>query len=350
MQVVRISRAGVVEYSIQVTNIPLDQAGARFLEVDQFLKAHDAAPVSVHAFGPTPGATLVTAFKELSPSAAWVISNNDFVSLQVWAIQGCTVNPVEMEGKVLGWTFEDASARYCRLEGILPQQVTEPRGAQAREAFDRMNAALESVGMTFHQVVRTWLFIDHILDWYGEFNKARHAFFTEHQIFDGLVPASTGVAGQNSMNAALQTGLLAVQPKNGLVRAEAVPSPLQCPALEYGSAFSRAVEIQTPDHRRLMISGTASIAIEGHTLHLDDFENQVKCTYDVVHAILASRGMEWRDVCRAILYFKHADGLRRSQAIHAQWGLPLVPAALAEFDICRGDLLFEIELDALKSR
>ncbi len=350
MQVVRSSRAGVVEYSIQAANIPLEEAGKHFLEVDQFLKAHDAVPVSVHAFGPKPDATRITAFKKLSPSAAWVISNNNFVSLQIWAMQGCTVTPVEMEGKVLGWTFEDASARYCRLEGILPQQANQPRGVQAREAFDRMNTVLDSVGMTFHHVVRTWLFIDHILDWYGEFNEVRHAFFTEHAIFDGLVPASTGVAGRNLADAALQTGLLAVQPKNGLVRTEAVPSPLQCPALEYGSAFSRAVEIQAPDHRRLMVSGTASIALEGHTLHLNNLEKQIQCTYQVVHAILTSRGMDWPDVCRAILYFKHPDGLRRSQAAHAQHGLPLVPAAFAEFDICRGDLLFEIELDALKVR
>lgn len=350
MQVVRISRSGIIEYFIHATNIPVERAAQQFLEVIQFLHAHEAAPASVNAFGPRPDAALEDTFKQMSPSAAWVISNNNSISLQIWAIQGCALTPVESEGNILGWTFEDATARYCRLEGILPQHLSAPRGVQASEAFNRMNTALGCIGMNFHHVVRTWLFIDHILDWYGEFNHARHDFFSQHQVFDGLVPASTGVAGENAANVALQTGLLAIVPKNGSVHAEAVPSPLQCPALEYGSAFSRAVEMQAPDHRRLMISGTASIALEGHTCHLDDLNGQMKCTYDVLHAILTSRGMDWTDVCRAILYFKLPDGMIRSQAIHAQWGLPLLPAAFAEFDICRGDLLFEVELDALKTR
>ncbi|HPO15162.1 MAG TPA: hypothetical protein PLI09_17090 [Candidatus Hydrogenedentes bacterium] len=350
MQVVRISRSGIAEYFIHITNISVEQAAQHFLKVMQFLQAQNAAPASVTAFGPRPEAILEAAFKKISPSASWVISNNNSISLQIWAIEGCALTPIESEGNIFGWTFEDANARYCRLEGILPQHLSAPRSVQALETFDCMNAALGRIGMTFHHVVRTWLFIDHILDWYGEFNQARHDFFHRRQIFDGLVPASTGVAGENLANAALQAGLLAIQPKNGSVRAEAVPSPLQCPALEYGSAFSRAVEVQAPDHRRLMISGTASIALEGHTCHLDDLNGQIKCTYDVLHAILASRGMDWPDVCRAILYFKLPDGLPRSLAIHAQWGLPLLPAAFAEFDICRGDLLFEVELDAIKTR
>ena len=68
--------------------------------------------------------------------------------------------------------------------------------------------------------------------------------------------------------------------------AAAVPSPLQCPALDYGSSFSRAVELVAGDHRRLFVSGTASISPEGHTLHVGDVDAQVARTMEVVEAML----------------------------------------------------------------
>jgi hypothetical protein len=45
------------------------------------------------------------------------------------------------------------------------------------------------------------------------------------------------------------SGLLAVKTKSKGVRAFEVRSPLQSAAVEYGSSFSRAVEIDLPDHR-----------------------------------------------------------------------------------------------------
>ena len=132
------------------------------------------------------------------------------------------------------------------------------------------------------------------------------------------------------------------------MRAFEVRSPLQSAALEYGSSFSRAVELDLPDHRRLYISGTASINPNGITVHVGDPKAQVALTMKVVHAILASRGMDWADVTRGLAYFRHAEDAPLFENYRINNNIPLFPVVIAENCICRDDLLFEIEVDAIK--
>jgi enamine deaminase RidA (YjgF/YER057c/UK114 family) len=127
----------------------------------------------------------------------------------------------------------------------------------------------------------------------------------------------------------------------------AVQSPKQSDALEYGSSFSRAAEIAMPDHRRLLVSGTASIDSEGNSVNIGDVEAQVAFTMQVVGAILQSRGMDFSDVTRAIAYFKHAEDAPVFDKYCIDSKLLQLPLISAQGDICRDDLLFEIEVDAI---
>ena len=78
-------------------------------------------------------------------------------------------------------------------------------------------------------------------------------------------------------------------------------------------------------------------------------DRQVELTLDVVHAILASRGMDWKDVCRGIGYFKRlADAPALDRALAAR-GIAPLPLISANTDICRDELLFEMEVDAVSA-
>jgi hypothetical protein len=70
----------------------------------------------------------------------------------------------------------------------------------------------------------------------------------------------------------------------------------------------------------------------------------------VVGAILDSRGMGWEDSSRAVAYFRNMDHLPLLARYCEERGLPPLPVAVAHADICREELLFEIELDAVKAR
>lgn len=282
----------------------------------------------------------------------WVQEGNGggqpVAGIQVHALGGLEVQPVRLAGQTVGAVFEDDAARYCVLSGLQPADARARREAQAQATLERMDQALAAVGMSFAHVFRTWFYLDDILDWYGEFNRVRNAFFRQRGVYDGVVPASTGVGGRNAAGTALVADLLALVPKHPAVRCLAVPSPRQCPALDYGSSFSRAVEVSLPGQRRLYVSGTASILPDGRTAHVGDAAAQVELTMEVVAAILAARGMTWNDAVRGIGYFKHME----DAPVFDRWclarGLASVPVILAKNDICRDDLLFEIELDAVR--
>ena len=268
-------------------------------------------------------------------------------SSQVMAVSGIETIPVMLDGKVVGRIYEDTNARYCRLAGLIPDDLKAGRADQTRRVFERIQEALQSVEMEFTDVVRTWLYLDDLLTWYDEFNVVRTAFFNRYGVFDRMVPASTGIGAANPFVAALMTDVYAVVPKNGLCTIEAVPSPLQCPAISYKSSFSRAVEIKYPSHRHLLVSGTASIHPDGSTAHIANPVKQVELTMRVVQAILESRDMGWKDVTRGIAYFKDMKYLPIYQQYCSQNNIVSFPLAVSHADICRDDLLFEIEVDAV---
>ncbi len=275
---------------------------------------------------------------------------DNLCGVHLWAISGVKTAPVHLGGRRVGTLFEDQFGRYLRLVGLLPTDAALPRPQQADGIFRQMEAALASQRMTFAHVLRTWFYNDDILAWYREFNGVRNAFFRDRGVFNGMMPASTGVAGRNAIEAGLITGLIAIDAKDPAVRAFAVPSPLQSSAADYGSSFSRAVELDLPDHRRLYVSGTASIDRTGKTVFLGDCRAQVRQTMEVVQAILRSRDMDWTDVTRSLVYFKRASDAPLFEAFRKEAGWPLFPAIVVENDICRDDLLYEIEVDAIKTK
>jgi enamine deaminase RidA (YjgF/YER057c/UK114 family) len=274
--------------------------------------------------------------------------DGNIYSMQAVAISGIKPNPVKLDGRDIGFCYEDGHARYCRLRGILPADPKASRAEQTHSAFQIMKAALERNGFSFTDTVRTWIYLDQLLDWYGDFNRVRTEFFKETDIFNHMVPASTGIGASNPFGAAIMMDVLAVQPKTAQVKIQAVDSPLQNPALDYKSSFSRAVEMKFPTHRSLLISGTASIDPEGETVYLDDPEKQIRLTMKVIKAILESRDMDWCDLFRGIAYFKDMDYLPIYRRVAAELGIPRFPLAVSHADVCRHDLLFEIEVDAVK--
>ncbi len=271
-------------------------------------------------------------------------------SVQALALSGKAPRPVRSGGRNIGFVYEDAFARYCRLWGLLPADRTGSRSAQARSVFETAAALLAQAGFHMTDIVRTWLFLDRLPEWYEDFNAVRTGFFTEVGIFGHRIPASTGIGARNPFGAAVTMNVFAVRPKSPELTIQAVASPFQNPALDYGSYFSRAVEIGSPSHRSLLISGTASIARDGKTMYPDAPGEQIRFTMNAIKALLESRGMRWRDLFRGIAYFRDWDWIPLFRQVAAEFGIAPFPLAVAQAEICRPDLCFEIEVDAVQVR
>jgi len=347
LHVITLSRGPIEELFITATPHNGGSFARMFSDVRRVVSDARATIVTTDVFGiPSEEQAGLKALRDVWGKVDWPVTWLDEVDegptagisltgVQIHAIRGADVQRIRVADRVVGSIFQDKYARHCYLGDLWSGNSATPRGVQARETFELMETVLRQVGMTFDHVVRTWLYLEHILDWYGELNTVRNQFYRERGTFDKLVPASTGIGGANAID------LLDPDAKTF-----AVPSPLQCPALEYGSSFSRAVEVDLPDHRAIWVSGSASIEPGGKTAYLDDIKGQVQLTMDVVEAILKSRRMSWQDVTRGVAYVKHAEFAAAFYDYCARNKLQM-PFITTENDVCRDDLLFEIEVDAI---
>jgi enamine deaminase RidA (YjgF/YER057c/UK114 family) len=286
----------------------------------------------------------------MSVPTTWVCgdgcSGEHFAGMQAICARGVEVRNIHLDGQLVGRAYADEFGEYCYLGGVLPANPAGERRQQARSVFERMEAALKQVGMDFTCVVRTWLYLNRLLEWYGPFNEVRSEFFKERGVFGRIIPASTGIGAGNAAGAAVLAGAMAIKPRSPDLRVYPVGSPMQCQAINYRSAFSRAMEVARPGLRQLYISGTASIDPDGVSVHANDPAAQIDLTMRVVHAILRSRNMDWADCTRMVAY--HTD--MRSVELFGDWcrrqGLIDPPVIHAHAKVCREDLLFELEADA----
>ncbi len=269
---------------------------------------------------------------------------------RVWqkvSVSGGDFRPVNFAGRRVGVFLKSNNIEQILIFGLVPQNVSASPGEQASEIFSAFKSLLGENGFDFTDTVRTWFYNRDILAWYPEFNGVRTRFFAENGVFGRLVPASTGIGAHNSAGAAICAGLHAVRSRAGNSVAQAVESPLQSSAMKYKSSFSRAVEIAFPGHRKLYISGTASIDKSGESVHIGDSPAQLAETMRVVEALLRSRGMDWENVSRAIAYFRRASDIPLFKKFCDEKKLPPLPAIAVNATICRDNLLFELEADAI---
>ena len=255
-------------------------------------------------------------------------------------------------GKVL----EVAGARYLYLSAVtgLEERGRLPEGgeAQARQMFENARALLEANGSDFSHVVRTWIYLPHILQWYREFNAARTAAYERFGIFEeswsGVLPASTGIQGAGLGPAQCLMDLVAVEALTGEnLTVRRINNPRQSEATSYGSSFSRAVEVTHGGVSRLYVSGTASINERGETVYVNDLEGQVFHTMMSVGTLLGLCGAGWQDVCMATAFFKKADHIPTFERVLRTLGVPGFPVVSTVADVCRPELLFELEATAV---
>jgi len=119
------------------------------------------------------------------------------------------------------------------------------------------------------------------------------------------------------------------------------------------SSFSRGLRIDLNGLTILLISGTASIDERGETVHVGDFNAQLRRTYDNITGLLAAEGATWKDVVRTTCYLRdmerdYAAFNEGRTAFFAEQGLDPLPASTGiQAILCRPELLIEIEAIAM---
>ncbi|HUS86877.1 MAG TPA: hypothetical protein VMW76_06540 [Bacteroidales bacterium] len=268
------------------------------------------------------------------------------ISVQIIGVTGAEVISFDTVQGAYGRYFTVNRVSYYFFTNYSNSQNTS-NGEKAYNLFCKLQDDTIKQGITFKNVIRTWIFLDNILTWYNDFNSARSRFFKENEILTDVVPSSTGIGIGNPSESSLVISGYAVRSDHPGLVIRVVPSPFQCPAINYSSSFSRAVEIKDGKSRRLLISGTASIDRRGITLHKEDIESQIVHTMRVVEAILESRKFSWKNMVRSIAYFSDAASIDIFLKHCKENSIDPGPILMVIGTICRDDLLFEIEVDAI---
>ncbi len=357
IEIITVERESICEYFITAAPQAGDSARQTFIALKDAVNSLGVEVIKMDVFGSDDFYDLCTEVLAdigiLSQwPVSWVIGNNCFLSdniagAQIYAVKGVDVKSLVVNSRTTGRIFQDSSVKYCHLSDIKALNTAASLNEQATETFERINSSLIAAGMKMTDIVRTWFYNDDILGWYDIFNNVRTKYYNNSKIFDNLLPASTGIGGGNPQKAANQVSLLALNSLDGAQRAREIKSPMQNPAGDYGSSFSRAMEIDAGDLCRLSISGTASIDPEGNTVYLDDVLKQTELTFKVAQAILNSRQMDFSHVVRGIAYFRYAKDATIFQEYCDRFGARKSTFIVSENVVCREDLLFEIELEAV---
>ena len=122
---------------------------------------------------------------------------------------------------------------------------------------------------------------------------------------------------------------------------------------EKPSSFSRGLRIDLDSVVILLISGTASIDEHGVSVHIGDFEAQLRRTYHNITGLLAAEGATWKDIVRTTCYLRDIerdyDVFNRVRTdFFREQGLDPLPASTGiQAILCRPELLIEIEAIAM---
>lgn len=233
-----------------------------------------------------------------------------------------------------------------------PTDSRPPLQAVAEVAYQSIFELLESHG--YNAVLRFWNYfhginrVSHGTERYRQFNVGRQDAFLSHgRSVIGNVPAACALG---SAAGGLQIAFLAAR-----AVMICIENPRQVSAYHYPSqygprspTFSRACLVNLRGHDMLFISGTASIV--GHeTQHRGDVAAQTRESMNNIHAVVAEANRraptaDFRlDGLAYKVYVRHLEDLGRVRHEMTQFVDPAVPAVFVQADVCRADLLVEIE-------
>ncbi len=273
-------------------------------------------------------------------------------------------------------------ARHNRIAWVHCAQVVPHAHAVgayqgAADGFVQIDHLLDSVDVRFDQVIRTWLYLGGIGETepggsrYQELNRARADFYRDIHFLNGraghrqprrVYPASTGIGADGR---GIMMSAIALRTDRDDIRAVPLENPRQTAAYDYSACyspaspkFSRAMALSCGSYATIFISGTASIT-NSETQHLGDAATQTRETLDNIDALISEAnlrrhglpglGTSLEGMGLVRVYIKRQEDYAQVRAI-CQHRLGELPAVYAIADVCRPDLLVEIEGIAFSSK
>ena len=357
-----VESASATEFYISATPgpkaPPRDQAQEIFSNISDVLRSEKAHILQERLFSTAPAMETLcrarsAAYGDLDDGVApALLVGKEGLSGPIAGVQVHAVSSkgkpevIGLKGDLVGRILRVPGRAYLTLSGISDLQDSQAP-AQAKAMMKKVEAALRQLGADFLSVPRTWMWLKDILDWYDDFNAVRTNSFVEWGLLgEGTrqtMPASTGIGLGPADGGHCAMDLMAVLEPTDCTEYLQVTGKQHC-AFEYGSAFSRAARSVMPAGDAVWVSGTASIDADGATTHIDDAAGQIDATIAAVRAVLTQMQADEKDLVHVIAYCKTTEVEKAFEPTRKALNWPWITTIC---DICRPDLLFEIEATAM---
>lgn len=254
--------------------------------------------------------------------------------------------------------IERGTTKELITEGIIPTDISASTFEQAKEIFYAIENILTGEGFQINDIYRQWNYIEDITvkneesQNYQEFNDARSIFYSKAN-WPGGYPAATGIG---TGRGGIMIELNAIKGTTAINKA--IDNPMQVAAHNYsqnvleGKVMKELDERTTPKFERarilgntIYISGTAAIKGEQSVTSRDTVA-QAETTMQVMNNLISKENIPVEnngatyDLLR--IYVKHEEAIPAvKEYMNANY--PTVPKHYLVSDICRPELLIEIE-------
>lgn len=264
-----------------------------------------------------------------------------------WLLDLCGAGPVEDVSRGAVAAIESGDLLFCQAA------IDEPADLRSatQALYEQLLEFIADAG--YEHIVKAWNYLGDINAGNGDEERYKQFCAGRADAIATLwpheyLPAGTGVGAANG--AGLQVMLLASRARPLLIENPRQVSAFHYPR-QYGPrspSFSRAAAIGSADRQSLFISGTASIV--GHeSRHVGDLEAQVAETLANLAALYAvhreKTGLtsHWQEHGVFRVYLRRPQYLGAVHAALAAAGFPVERCLYLQADICRAELLVEID-------
>ncbi|MCA9089283.1 MAG: hypothetical protein KDA90_11710 [Planctomycetaceae bacterium] len=310
-------------------------------------------------------------YRDRMPATNFIVQppcGGQALAIEAWAIGGDDSHVEFLAPNVVSVQYN--GLRWVHVSEVTPDDSSADAYTQSKQAFDNLLQQLKQAGTSFQDVVRTWIYqgsiteVEGAVERYREMNRARSDFFDAQQALKQMTvcreartyyPASTGIG---MLGRGLTLSCMALQTDRADVQLLPLENPQQTSAFDYSSKFStkspkfsRAMAVVIGDYVTTWISGTASI-VNSESVHIGDVEKQTEQTIENIRRLISAEnfsrhgvpgaGAELSDLAKVRVYIKHAEDYQKCRSI-CERHFGALPAIYAQADVCRPDLLVEIE-------
>lgn len=290
------------------------------------------------------------------------------LGIELWALGGPDVHVERLGPEIMA--VESDGIRWIYAGGIRANVPSTDPYRESIATFENLEHALAKAGVGLDHIARTWIYVNQITaavdgpQRYQELNRARSDLYS-HVHFGArfrppcptgvIYPASTGIGTQGNH---IDLACVALDTQRRDVFILPLENPRQTPAYDYqpvyspqSPKFSRAMAVVQGRFIAFLVSGTASI-VDSKTVHVGDPVRQTEQTIDNIERLIAPEnltrlglpgaGATLRDIAKLRVYLKHPSDYEACREV-VERRLPKVPAIYLSADVCRSDLLVEIE-------